>query len=571
MAVRGRPAALPVDGTPFDGPRVDVEARLAWLLRAHRLCSPDPDNRSLAAFARRLRATGLTCDSARVSRWETGRAPVPDHVVARYERVLGVPAGALRSVRGGLRALARDPAPASETLPADPPQDRLDRVYDRLTGPGVDGGDWLDLADLLAGPGPQRVLLPGRLLESWVGRLVAELMRAVGTAYTTRFQALTALITHRPLTPLVAAAIDAAVREPGAQGVADPVSLLGEVGTPAITARLLDAFAHETGGIRLGSAHALLNLIVTGTVPATHRTALLDTLHRAAADDPHGQGAALATMLTTRLPPTDLPATRAGGATTDGTPADGTPDGTVPADRPARAGHQEPRATHAATRALYELSRRTGAGALAAAARERLGIDDDPMLDRIVLEALGSRHLERRHHAGLLLLASPYRPAIAALTADATAHHPHAPARHAAATLLRYVVGPAQLPALHDWLTPPHPAAHRPNPVPSNAGPPGAGSPSAGPPGGGRPSGGRPELVGAGLGALAHAGGPAPADRVDLAALLGMPGVSGSALVYAAGMTGAPALREWAGDPGTAAPLRQAARWWLRQGPAIHS
>jgi hypothetical protein len=547
MAVRGRAAALPVDGTPFDGPRVDVEARLAWLLRLHRLCSPDPDNRSLAGFARRLRATGVTCDSARVSRWETGRAAVPDHVVARYERVLGVPAGALRSVRAGLRALTRDPAPA-DAFPADPPQDRLDRVYDRLTAPGADGGDWLDLADLLAGPGPQRVLLPGRLLESWVGRLVAELMRAVGTAYTTRFQALTALITHRPLTPLVAAAIDAVVREPGAQGVADPVSLLGEVGTPAITARLLDAFAHETGGIRLGSAHALLNLIVTDTVPATHHTALLDTLHRTTADDPHGPGAALATMLTTRLPAHPLPgdADKRAGA-----------GGRVGADGTSRAGHQLSGGAGETTRARYELSRRTGAGALAAAARERLGIEDDPMLDRIVLEALGSRHLERRHHAGLLLLASPYRPAIAALTADAAAHHSHAPASHAAATLLRYVVGPAQLPVLHDWLTPSRPNAGRPDISSSSAG---------------RPSDGRRALVGVGLGALAHAGVPAgQAGCVDLIALLGMPGVSGSALAYAAGMTGAPALRDWADDPGTTAPLRQAARWWLRHGPAIHS
>jgi hypothetical protein len=557
MAVRGRPAALPVDGTPFDGPRVDVEARLAWLLRLHRLCSPDPDNRSLAGFARRLRATGVTCDSARVSRWETGRAAVPDQVVARYERVLGVPAGALRSVRAGLRALTRDAAPAPDAFPTDPPQDRLDRVYDRLTAPGADGGDWLDLADLLAGPGPQRVLLPGRLLESWVGRLVAELMRAVGTAYTTRFQALTALITHRPLTPLVAAAIDAVVREPGAQGVADPVSLLGEVGTPAITARLLDAFAHETGGIRLGSAHALLNLIVTGTLPATHHTAHHDTHHRTTADDPHGPGAALATMLTTRLPAHPLAGDVDKRAADQRVGADKRPgtDGRVGADK--RAGADGRLGADATTLAWYELSRRTGAGALAAAARERLGIEDDPMLDRIVLEALGSRHLERRHHAGLLLLASPYRPAIAALTADAAAHHPHPPARHAAATLLRYVVGPAQLPVLHDWLTPSRP----------HAGHPGAGLSSAGP-----PNDGRRELVGVGLGALAHAGVPAgQAGRVDLTSLLGMPGVSGSALVYAAGMTGAPALRDWADDPGTVAPLRQAARWWLRHGPAIHS
>jgi hypothetical protein len=499
---RGRPPALPQDGTAFDGPAVDVPARLGWLLRVNRLASADPDNRSVATFARRLRSLDVTADGARVSRWETGVAPASADVVAGYETVLGLPAGALRSVGAGLAAVSAGgagPAPAGP-LPDGAAQTRLDAVYAQVAGPAPAGGDWLDLAGLLTGP--DRILLPGPILEDLLARLLDEMMRAAGTAYTTRFQALTRLITAAPLTGAVAAAIGAAVSEGGAQCVIDAVSLLGEVGDARLVRRLLASFDGGPGPVATGAAHALLNQLITGSFPAGELAALEAALRRAAADDPAGHGR-LALMVGARL--SAVSRQRAGLPPAAPRPLPAAPAGQAP----------------------VELWQRLELGRFLAAGRDATGLASDPMLARLLGEAMASRHVERRHHASLLLLVSPYRSAVAGVACRVAERADSPAARRGAGALLWYLAGPAQVPVLRAWA-----------------------------------AGDRPDLRQTALTALAHAGAGGAVGA-------GVGGGVDSAAVYAAGMTGDPVLRVLAAEPGTPAGARRAARWWLRHGPAV--
>ncbi|MEV0843459.1 hypothetical protein AB0I55_28425 [Actinocatenispora sera] len=481
---------MPADPTPFDGPQVDVEARLGWLLRVSRLTADDPDNRSLAGFAARLRATGSPAGTPQISRWETGRLPAPAAIFARYETILGLPAGSLGSIAVGLRSALGAPRPVVPPAPPDivALRRRYDLVHERLEDAEVAGGTWLAFADILRTDGLV-VLLHSRVLDALLARLIDEMMRSVGIAYTTRFTALATLLTRPGLTADVVGAIDTGAREPGAQGVVDAISLLGELGDAAAAGRLLALLAGDDATLRLGAAHALLNMANVGTLPARHTAAMGRILHRLDEHDP------AVTVLAGRAP---LPAPR------------------CPPPAPVRR-----RPPPAADR-------------FALVAHARTGLEFDPMLCRLVAEAVASRYTERRHHAALLLLASPYRAAVAEVATGVVGTDPDAATRRGAAGLLRYVVGPPQVPALRRWLRSE-----------------------------------RADLRAAALGALPHAGVPAEAIGPDLAAGAGRPPRPTGPVIYAAGMTGHPLLRRWADDPATEPSVRRTARWWLRHGPAV--
>ncbi|WP_207126652.1 hypothetical protein [Actinocatenispora comari] len=485
---QGRPPEMPADGTPFDGPRVDVEGRLGWLLRVSRLTADDPDNRSLTGFATRLRQTGSPAGTPQISRWETGRLPASDAVFTRYETILGLPAGGLGSVAVGLRSALGAPLPAARPAPADilALRRRYDLVHERLAATDVAGGTWLAFADILRTDGLV-VLLPSRYLDELLGRLLDEMMRSVGIAYTTRFTALAMLVAQPELTADVVGAIDAVAHEPGAQGVVDAVSLLGEVGDAPAAGRLLALLAADDAVLRLGAAHALLNMTNLGTLPARHAAAMARILRRLDEHDP------AVTVLAGRTP--------------------------APLAAPPPPVRRRPP---------------PAADRFALAARARTGLEFDPMLCRLVAEAVGSRYTERRHHAALLLLASPYRAVVAEVATGVAGSDPDAAIRRGAAGLLRYVVGPPQVPVLRRWLRSE-----------------------------------RPDLRAAALGALPHAGVPAEAVGTDLAAGAGRPPRPTGPLIYAAGMTGHPLLRRWADDPATEPAVRRTARWWLRHGSAV--
>ena len=72
------------------------------------------------------------------------------------------------------------------------------------------------------------------------------------------------------------------------------------------------------------------------------------------------------------------------------------------------------------------------------------GIHRDAMLRRLLREALASRFLERRHHASLMLMTSPYRDPVATATARAAELSTSRVTRRAVGLLLTYLAGPGQ-------------------------------------------------------------------------------------------------------------------------------
>lgn len=503
----GRPAQLAEDPTVFDGARVDVDSRVGWLLRTSRLASENEDDHALDTFAKRLRERGLVVDASRLSTWESGRVAVPEQAFAHYGAVLGLAPGSLRTTCSGLRDTLGPPATRTGATRRSPGQEalqrRLDRTYAAVADGRARGGDWLAMADLLGTS--RQVILPSVIVEGLVDDLVHELVRSVGPAYTTRFQALTELMASPGLSGLVTASVESFTHEVGAQGVLDALCVLGEVSTGPSLDFLLASLVTTEGATQLGAAYALLNLLITTSFPAARLPELeqaLGRLHRERSDPgTHG----LVRLLGRRLP--RPPDERLGLG-------------------PLLAAPEQKQLQHT-TEMFADV-----AAACATSVEPVPGADRDGMLRRLLQEALGSRFPERRHQAGILLMASPYRDQVARATATLAESTRSATTRRAAAVLLTYVAGPGQSRTLLDWL-----------------------------------SSGREELQDTALISLAHGGGGVPGD-VDLTSATGA-GQDYWAAAYAAGMSGHPVLKSWASDPSLPAELRQAARWWLATGGAV--
>ncbi len=516
MSVRGRRPELPVDTTVFDGPDIDLEARVAWLLRVSRLASDDPEARRLRPFAARLGEAGFLVDHTAVSHWENAARPVPAFAFAGYEQVLGLPRGQLRGavemLRAGFPGTGTPPAPS----PWVQPQQQLDLAFERTRSGHPAGGDWLLLADVLTGP--DRVLVPTVVLEELVGALLGELVRAVGSAYTSRFQALRALLGGPgPLSSVVLAAIEAAVAEPGAQVVYEPISLRGELNEAGNVRGLVALLGAPEPGIRTGATHAVANLLITRTFPGSAAASLeariADLLTAGPAEQELGR------MLLPQLPLRSIARVqsrlrsrlRSPLSPAEAEPAAGTPQPDL------RAGQE------------HDVVATLCACVLAAGTWP-----EDAMLARLLRESLFSRRPELRHHAGLLLAVTPYaQPLGTALVAELDRTHDPV-SEDALSWLLSYVAAPCHTDSLKGWLADP-----------------------------------APRRVVAGLRALAHSGSRFP--DVDLAAHLGgdEPTVAQAAL-YAAGMSGHPVLAALAGEPTADRERRAAAAWWLRTGAAVH-
>lgn len=145
-------------------------------------------------------------------------------------------------------------------------------------------------------------VLPSSMMEGLVVRLLREMMRSIGSAYTTRSGALTQSVRTPALTPVVSGCVEAVVHEPGARGVIDPISLLAEVHDRAAFQSLLAMLVMEEGVIQAGAAHALLNLLVKQALPAGEVNALEGIIGQLRCERSDHRALTLAEMLARRLP-----------------------------------------------------------------------------------------------------------------------------------------------------------------------------------------------------------------------------------------------------------------------------
>lgn len=493
---RGRPVVIPEDITPLRGARVDARVRVAWLLRLNRLAyAPGPAGR----FVDRLRAHGCALGPSTLCRYETGVEAVPKSAVRAYERALDLPTGQLLGACFGLDRVF------GPTLSPESPRrvsraaltEALGQWETRVAAGAMTGADWIHVADALTRPsGP---VLPLSMLHGWMDQLVLEAMRSVRHAYTTRVHALGVLMTDRAAGRIVLDAVARVTAQPGAQNVTNVIPVLGSSPDPAVLQWLIEHFERSEGEQMWGAAYGLLIQICNGRMPAD----LVPRVARAAlaaAGEGEGRGEpafAVAQRLSAKL--TQQVVGRLGYYAAP----------TMPGARV-----QSP----------------TALSTYRSAALRESGLDD-PLLDRLLREALSPDFVERRHHSSLLLAASPYRSVVSEVATQQVADPSGPYAEEAAAHLLGYLAIPEQRDRLTALLTT---------------------APAS-----------RAGL----LRALAHTGGVP--ERVDLVALAADPRLAPT-VVYAAGMSKHPDLARMAADSRLAGmPAQRSAAWWQATGGAI--
>lgn len=398
MAVRrrGRPYRLPSDPTPISEAVPSLGHRLAWLLGASRVYASDPQLARRTTFISALQDVGTTADTTRLSRWESGRAPVPLSVVRAYETVLGLPKGQLVIGAVGLLRGSERTSPRVDVPQEDPTQAhlKLDELFEKVLAGRAPGHVWLELCEHLTRQ-EYLYLLP----DTWrqiSDLLASELGCSSGLAYFTRFEALRMLVANPTSRRHAVKAIGAAVTHPATVFMIHPLVLLQEVEDGQawdLLARLLQG---TPSTLRSGAAWAVAGKVARGDFADPDLEGLeaivLDMLRRSRS-------------LLERLDA--LTVARA-----------------LPAESAARLSLQS---LDADTRSALELAHtkaetrdahgaRAVSSKIAETAQVNTTIDylvgPDEMLHRLVRETLFHVDHGRRNQAALLLAASPYRSAL---------------------------------------------------------------------------------------------------------------------------------------------------------------
>ncbi|MCW2792356.1 MAG: hypothetical protein JWO76_1454 [Nocardioides sp.] len=376
--------------------QLGCDQRIAWLLSTSRLLGPDPTLASRAGFMRALEQRGVSVDTSRISRWESGLQPIPTRVVATYESVLGLPEGSLVAVAAGLRRSFGNGQAARESAlrDAELPDSDLDRLLELAESGEATGGHWLRLSAQLCRF--ERVYLRQHDWARLSSRLVVELGAAVGVGYVRRYEAAATLIQHPNAQRHVTRALGSFVMNPDTQVVTPVLNLLAEIQDAAANDLVLRMLHSESKGLRSAASSVAAVKVARG-----HFT-----------DDafPHLESHVVGSLrrgesLDGRLDSFDLAVH-------------------LPAESWARAmgGLRNRRAydlvDHARQRGELVPSARTSSvvNALSHAVQRdtptHSAHEPDTMLRRLLREALLHAHKARRHHAAVMLAASPYSPAV---------------------------------------------------------------------------------------------------------------------------------------------------------------
>lgn len=491
------------DDSPLGAARVNVPARVAWVLRMARLTAGG--GHSQAAVGAALRATGVRTHARLMSEVENGKVR-HGRIIDGYEQALGLREGQLRAPVDVLcRSLPGSPADRDDASRALGGQhlsvDEISARGERVRHPRRTGGSWLAWARAVSSPGARG--FPSWIAAPWLDELVDELGRSVGTAYITRYEALS-LLRRSAYGGLVLDAARRAVAEPHAQALLDTVNASVECPDHQALSWVGQLLVDSRPMTLRAACNALVNAAASGQVPASEWDVVVDPLvcayERAVNHGDRARHALLSTVVTA-LPPRTA---AAAGPLLTRPP--------VPAPGAAALGER----THANRRW------RTATG-LAERIAEPDDLPDRPLLARLLFEVL---HDPRAHHhftATTLLVAVPFADRVVEVLHDHAVRE--ASDRDRATILYRLT----QM-------------------VPS----PGLGSLPA-------LAGGNPDDVATRAVLLAHAG-----QRVERGVLEEMLTRSGYArrALYAAGLTRDPWLAEIADDRAYPEAVRGAARWW---------
>ena len=517
---RGRPQRLPEDPHTLASGVVGCDQRVAWLLTVARVLGPDPELARREGFIVALKERGIPVDASRVSRWESGMHTLPNQVIATYEKVLGRPEGALLSVAEGLVRCFGHGQPGRRSPAREEPRfnHEVESLIDRAELGAATGGHWLRLSEELNRY--DRVFLREREWAQLTHRLVTELGSAVGVAYVRRYEAAARFLRHPNARRHLVMAVGRFVTTPASQVVAPVLNLLSEIPDPAAAALTLRLLAADSDNkyLRRAASSVAATKLARGHFDEEAYPKLeshvLGALRRGESLD----GRLDAFDLAVRLPEESwarvAPGLRTRRAFQLVTQAR-TGDEMIPAAR--------------AASVVAELAPMVQHDTPTHQAQE-----SDQMLRRLLREALFHSHKPRRHHAALMIAASPYAPAAGRHLLTLAADPNDLLAARAWTVLMR--VGDHSLcdEVVRRALTDERPS------VRSRA------------------------LVNVGLdGDLTPEQTAALADHYE-----GAKSLEQHATLFALGMAGASELAIFAKSED--AETARAAQWWLDQGPAIH-
>ena len=518
----GRVQKIAYDETPWISRTPDVDARIGWLLAMSRLHHRDPDMADGAKFTSALAAAGCNASRSLVSRWESGDIPASYEGMSAYERALGLPAGDLSSLTGYIRAAIPSVTARVARPRLDPGSSEFAHRLDDLIEAAEDGVaravDWQELGwHLAAAP---LVHLRARTWEAITHRLVNQLPRAVNVAYRQYSTAAMNIAALPRAHGFLTEAVDRHIHTPGVQVLADPVALLDGLATRRAAEMVLDLVEHPpSDAVFMVAVGLTAQRLTRGDFTAEERARLDMLVLRRWRANPvkasHDLGELIACL------PEGLRSTLTEAAKKAGQP---------------RLGHVLRTGEDLAPEPARRLSSELVESARSGVPGEPV-YDEDRMLVRLVREALFHRSVERRHLASLLISVSPFGAAVAdgllSLLSDGGTP---GRVRARAATLVRYLGRDQHRMRMLGLVDDPS-----------------------------------DEVAAPIVQGIGHLPFTALADQVIRSSLRERWSPRERAKMYALGMSGSPALDSLVRARKVPDWQRQAAQWWLSQGPAVRS
>lgn len=496
-----RPADVIEDSTVLDGPRIDVPARIGWLLRTARV----DRGVSLRALSAAMSDLGHPLSVPALSVAE--RTGVRDGVIIDcYEVALGLSEGRLRAPVDVLcRSFDYAPRDRAPVARSTVPLALVDAAFEPVLSGRAAGGQWLRWARLVRhGTGTP---LPSVVVAPLALQLVEELVRAVGPAFVSRYEAV-AQLRCGPYADLVEDVTRDLVRGPGpGPALVTAFSALAEQPSPRLLAWCGSLLEHPADWVVDGACVALEGMRTVGGLDEADWEVLVEPLVRGHARAGQGNRGPRLAALVRMLP---------------------------------LAVRHEVQGRLSGPLALLDgpwawepglVNRHLGlCRRLAADACDWREVEHQPMLTRMLFEVLYDFRSPRVTTSAWLLMATPFVEHLVPALLDLVEAPPDETTGRAALRAVHQMQLPATDGTVATWL-----------------------ARSA-----------RWEDDGV-LGVAGNAGVAVPRGHHRVRGT----GPAGARLVETLGMAAHPDLAVVAGDASLPDPVRDAARWWLRTGPRV--
>jgi hypothetical protein len=518
----GRVQRIAYDSTPLNSSKPDIDARIGWLLAMSRLHHRDPGFGDGRTFLEALAAAGYPASRSLISRWESGEIPISYEGMSAYESALGLEPGQISSLTGYIRA-AIPGVRAKVVRPHLDPSTRefafrLDELLDLAEAGRASARDWQELGWRLAAV--PLVHLKASSWEALAHQVVNLLPRAIKVPYRQFSTAAMNIASVVRAQDYLADAIEAYVAVPDAQVLLNPLGLLDRIPTRKAAQMVLDTMENPPNDAVYRMAVWLAaQKLARGGFSQEERARLDMLVLRIWRANPAGAAEDLAELIA--YLPEGMRSTLTAAAR--------------------KAGRRKLGYVVEHGEELVASQARATAERLAESARPRVpqapAYDEDRMLGRLIREGLFHRDSERRHLAGLLVSASPFREAVTDEMLDLL-RSDDGPAwiRGRAATLVRYLGGDVHRMRMLRFLEDPDDAVAA--------------------------------RIAETFGHLSYSD---LSDQAIRSSLDGDWSSVGRAKLYALGMTGSPGLQTLLKSAQAPQWQQAAARWWIQQGSAIRS